>query len=187
MPRFVFEIFNVVFIALYQNVLLLLISLPAYTCWKVKKLNPYPGPLDLVATVLFLFFLGLETLSDGQQWNFQLEKQRRLNAGLKLRGDYLDGFIQRGLFRYSRHPNFFAEMGIWWSFYLFSVSATGTVFNWTALGPVLLTLLFQGSTWFTELISAKKYPKYAEYKRRTSRLLPMPVRLSGPTKVRKED
>ena len=81
-----------------------------------------------------------------------------------------------GLFRYSRHPNFFCEQGMWWSFYLFGVAATGRWLDWSIAGAVLLTLLFQGSTAITEQITLGKYPAYADYRRRTSRLLPRPPR-----------
>ncbi len=42
----------------------------------------------------------------------------------------------------------------------------------TLVGPVLLTLLFHGSAQFTESITASKYPRYAEYQRRVSRIIP---------------
>jgi steroid 5-alpha reductase family enzyme len=60
--------------------------------------------------------------------------------------------------RYSRHPNFFAEQLLWWGMYLFAVSATGRYLHWSAAGTAALTMLFQGSTWLTELISVSKYP-----------------------------
>jgi len=63
---------------------------------------------------------------------------------------------------------------MWWSVYLFSVAAGAGWLNLTLAGPVLLTLLFQGSTTMTERVSASKYPGYAAYQRRTSRLLPLP-------------
>jgi steroid 5-alpha reductase family enzyme len=54
------------------------------------------------------------------------------------------------------------------------VAATGRWLNWSVLGVVLLILLFQGSTQFTEKISLGKYPEYAEYRRRVPRFLPRP-------------
>lgn len=80
---------------------------------------------------------------------------------------------------YSRHPNFFAEQSVWWSFFVFGAAALGpdrweSWTNWTLLAPVLLSLLFQGSTPFTESITTKKYPLYKEYQRVTSALLPLP-------------
>ena len=63
-------------------------------------------------------------------------------------------------------------MAQWWAYYLFSVAVSGAWINWTIVGTVLLTLLFQGSTSMTENLSVKKYPQYVEYQRSTSRLLP---------------
>jgi len=81
-------------------------------------------------------------------------------------------FLTKGLFAFSRHPNFFCEQGQWWALYLFSVAATGVWFHWTLIGAVTLSALFHGSTEFTEEISAKKYPSYKGYQKRTSRLMP---------------
>ena len=52
------------------------------------------------------------------------------------------------------------------------------------IGAVLLVLLFQGSTRFTESITAGKYPEYAEYRKTTSALVPLPPfgKLRAPTK-----
>jgi len=94
----------------------------------------------------------------------------------KLTGDLKRGFLSHGVFRYSRHPNFFGEMGIWWFVYLFSVAATYPIhiqwINPTIIGTVLLTLLFQGSTPLTEYLSSSKYPAYKQYQKTTSRLIP---------------
>ena len=52
----------------------------------------------------------------------------------------------------------------------------GSWLNWTISGAALLTVLFIGSTVFTESISASKYPAYRDYQRTTSMLLPLPPR-----------
>jgi steroid 5-alpha reductase family enzyme len=62
----------------------------------------------------------------------------------------------------------------WWAFYIFSVGASGIWQNWTVIGAILLTFLFQGSTAFTEWITAKKYPLYAVYQKYTPTLMPIP-------------
>lgn len=80
-------------------------------------------------------------------------------------------FLRTGLWRFSRHPNFFFEQAQWWIFVLFAVSAAGTVLVWTWLGAFLLTLLFIGSTIFTESISRSRYPEYADYQHTTSMLI----------------
>jgi steroid 5-alpha reductase family enzyme len=61
---------------------------------------------------------------------------------------------------------------MWWTIYAFSVAASGAWLDWSMTGAVLLTVLFQGSTGFTERITRRRYPSYADYQRTTSRLLP---------------
>ncbi len=68
--------------------------------------------------------------------------------------------------------------------FFLGASAAGSVLQWTVAGPVLLTLLFIGSTIFTESITTSKYPEYAEYKKRTSALVPwFPGRTSADVPV----
>ena len=166
-PRW-FQVLNVTFIAPLQNVLLLLIVVPSYAAY--QRLGAPLGALDATAATGFLAFLAGETVADEQQWRFQVAKR-----AAKARGDTGGAqFLVTGLFRYSRHPNFFCEQAIWWSYYLFSIAAGAAWINWTIVGAVLLTALFQGSTALTERISKRKYPDYAEYQRTTNRLVPWP-------------
>jgi len=161
-----FQVLNATFLAPFQNFLLLLIVVPSYAAYR-RGGTPL-NALDYAAAVAFiLFFLG-ETIADEQQWRFQKEKHAAIARGERPEAD----FITTGLFRYSRHPNFFCEQAMWWTYYVFSIAAGASRLNWTILGAVLLTLLFQGSTGITEKISARKYPSYADYQRTTSRLLP---------------
>jgi steroid 5-alpha reductase family enzyme len=165
-----FQIFNATFIAPYQNVLRYLIAAPVHIAWLYRG-QPL-GALDVGLAILFLTLLAFETLADQQQWNFHLQKSAR-----KLRGESIgDEFLSTGLFRYSRHPNYFCEIAQWWVFYAMACAVSGTWINWTGIGAVLLTLLFDGSTRFTEAITRKKYPSYADYQRTTSRLIPLPPR-----------
>jgi steroid 5-alpha reductase family enzyme len=170
-----FQIFNVFFIVIFQNVILWLIAMPAYTAW----LNPSPfGVADVIVAIAFLFFLTLETIADQQQWNFHKWKAAERAAGREPR----PGFLTTGLFKFSRHPNFFSEQSQWWVFFLFGAVAAGSILQWTVVGAFLLTALFIGSTRFTEEISAAKYPDYVDYQRRTSALIPwFPRRASDVT------
>jgi steroid 5-alpha reductase family enzyme len=174
------ELFSFGFIALYQHVLIALFTVPA--AWVAWRSDAPLGALDGLCALAFLALLGAETLTDQQQWTFQRAKhaltpEQRAQAG----GDFARGFCTTGVFRYSRHLNFFGEMGLWWAFYAFTAAAGAPAANWTATGPVLLTLLFQGSTAMTERLSLQKYPAYRDYQQTTSRLIPMPPRggLSG--------
>jgi steroid 5-alpha reductase family enzyme len=165
-----FQLFNLTFIASYQHLLLFLITLPAWVAIDGGPLNA----LDALAGIGFVGLLALETIADEQQWRFQEDKRKRREQDLPIEAP----FLRTGLFRLSRHPNFFAEQGMWWCVYLFGVAATGRWLDATILGPVLLTVLFQGSTSFTEKISVRRYPSYADYQRVTSRLMPWPPRSS---------
>lgn len=165
MPRWQFALFNVFFIVIYQNILLLLIALPAWTAYR----HPVPlNGLDAICAVLFLAFLTGETVADEQQWRFQQWKSSERAAGR----DPWPRFLQTGLFRFSRHPNFFFEQAQWWIVFLFGCVAAGSLLQWTVLGAALLTGLFVGSTIFTERISLARYPEYADFQRRTSPIVP---------------
>ena len=161
--------FNLFFISLYQMGLILLITLPA-----VRSMDGLPlGWPDYLIAALFIFFILIETIADQQQWNYQKEKQKALSAGGEVEEKYRKGFVQTGLWRLSRHPNFAAEQAIWIVLYFFSVSATGHWLNWSVMGAILLVLLFWGSSSFTESITAGRYPDYADYQKRVPRFLPI--------------
>jgi steroid 5-alpha reductase family enzyme len=165
-----FQVLNATFVAPLQNLLLLGLATPAHAASQYRG-HPLTV-LDGVATALFLAFWLGEAVADQQQWRFHVEKQRRLEQA----GANEPAFLSTGLFRYSRHPNFFCEQGMWWSFYLFAVSASGQWISWPVVAPLCLSLLFQGSTALTEKVTESKYPSYGDYRRRTSRFLPMPPR-----------
>ena len=128
--------------------------------------------MDLIVTLVFLGFLIGETIADQQQWNFHTAKQATIAAG----GTPEPRFLQSGLWRFSRHPNFFFEQAQWWTLFFFGAIAAGSVLQWTVLGAVLLTGLFVGSTIFTESITKSKYPEYANYQATTSPIVPLPPR-----------
>ncbi|WP_308468633.1 DUF1295 domain-containing protein [Rathayibacter soli] len=172
MHPLVFAAFNLFFISIYQNLLLFLITLPALTALQ----HPTGlGVLDVVAGVAFIAFLIGETIADQQQWKFQSWKAAEIAAGRSPR----PRFLQSGLFRYSRHPNFFCEIAQWWIIFAFGAIAAGSVLQWTALGAMLLTVLFIGSTIFTERISRSRYPEYAAYQQTTSPIIPWRPRVSS--------
>lgn len=166
MTRWQFQLFNLCFIVLYQNALLVLISLPAWTAYQHRGASF--GVLDVVLAIAFLACTLAETVADQQQWDFQLRKSAQVRAGQ----DPTPRFVQTGLFRFSRHPNYFFEIAQWWLLFLFGAVAARSVVEWTVVGPFLLTLLFIGSTRFTEKISLSKYPEYALYQRTTSPVIP---------------
>lgn len=172
MPRWQFELFNLFFIVLYQNFILLLITLPALTAWNHRS-TPFTA-WDAIVAVVFVALTVGETIADQQQWNFQQWKKAEIAAGKTPKPQ----FVQSGLWRFSRHPNFFFEQAQWWVLFLFGAIAAGSLFQWTIAGAVLLTLLFIGSTVFTESITKSRYPEYADYQATTSPIIPWPPRPS---------
>lgn len=161
-----FQVFNLFFIVLFQNALLVLIALPALVA--LENQSTPVGLLDSGLAVLFLALLLGEFVADQQQWTFHQTKHAAVAAGHEPE----HRFATTGLWRYSRHPNFFFEQAQWWVFYAMGAVASGAALNWTIIGALLLTALFIGSTRFTEAITASRYPEYAEYQRRTSMLIP---------------
>jgi steroid 5-alpha reductase family enzyme len=169
-PHWKWMIFNLLFICLYQNVLILLFTLPSIIA--LQFANTPISWIDYAATALMLFFIAFETISDIQQRRFQTAKWSMIKAGQELPPMYKKGFLDRGLWSYSRHPNYFAEQAIWVSFYIFSIAAGAGIFNWTIIGSLLLIVLFQGSSAFGEEISSGKYPEYQAYQMRVSKIIP---------------
>ncbi|MFZ4544057.1 MAG: DUF1295 domain-containing protein, partial [Saprospiraceae bacterium] len=149
--------FNLFFISLYQNTLILLFTLPALMAVGSDK---ELGPADYLLAVIMLSLIVIEYVADQQQWDFQSEKYRLIKDGKPLEGTFKEGFVSSGLWKYVRHPNYTAEQSIWIVFYSFSIVASDKWLNWSAAGCILLLLLFQGSADFSEKISASKYPTY---------------------------
>jgi steroid 5-alpha reductase family enzyme len=174
----VWHLFNLLFISMYQMFILMISASPSYVAYTVAKCSPRDIQfVDWTAVVFFICFVVIESIADNQQYSFQTEKYRRKNAGEVLTGEFADGFKQSHLFAVVRKPNYAAEQGIWISFYLFSVGATGKAWNWSACGWIVLCLLFQTSAWFTERLTRAKYVKYNDYMRHVPLFVPNPLAL----------
>ena len=174
--KFLWTLFDLLFISMYQNLLVLAITLPALACMGSKA--PF-GVWDLVGAVLAVAFLALEAIADEYQWNFhQTKKKLQKDSGAleSLPSPYDLGFNTRGPWSRMRHPNYLGEQGIWLSLYLFAVGAGAAkfgVFHWTMAGPLLLVLLFLGSSSLGESISSEKYPRYQDYIAQVHKYLPV--------------
>jgi steroid 5-alpha reductase family enzyme len=119
------------------------------------------GWLDLAGTALFAVGFLFETIGDFQLARFKADPQTR--------GRVMD----RGLWHYTRHPNYFGECVLWWGLGLIAL-ATGWSAWWTLAGPVLMTVLLLGVSGVTLLEShlRETRPGYAEYVRRTNAFVP---------------
>lgn len=132
---------------------------------------------DTVFARVMMGLILVEFFADQQQWNYQTAKQQYLKtAKVPHSFDQVDldrGFVVTGLWSWSRHPNFAAEQAIWVMLYQWACWSSEVVYNWTFLGAMSYLILFQASTWFTELITAGKYPEYKEYQKRVGKFIPM--------------
>ncbi len=171
-PHWKWMLFNLFFISIYQNVLVLMITFPALVLMGVDK--PF-GWVDALAAALMLGFIIYETVADEQQWAFQSAKWKMIKEDRKLEdlpAPYNKGFNTAGLWGISRHPNYFAEQAVWCSFYVFSIGGGIGIINWSIIGALLLIVLFIGSSAFAEEISSAKYPEYAAYCGKVSKFFP---------------
>ena len=183
--RPVWALFDLFFISIYQNALVLAICLPALVCMGSEA--PI-GVMDYVAIGLTLTALLIEVIADEQQMAFHTTKKKLLAEGKKLEelpAPFNKGFNTTGLWARSRHPNYFGEQAFWICLYLFAIAAGAAkynVFNWTMVGPLLLIFLFLGSSAFGEGVSNSKYPEYQLYLKTVHKYLPL--RKYNPEKIK---
>jgi steroid 5-alpha reductase family enzyme len=175
--RFRFGFFNLFFISFYQHFLILLFSSPLLLA--AKNRDSDLTLLDIIAATLMMIFLVIETIADNQQFRFQSLKHEPAASGGRFAESLKNGFISEGLWSFVRHPNFVSEQAIWISFYFFGIAASGKWINWTLAGPVLLVLLFLGSSQLTESLSSGKYPAYSAYKKEVPCFLPRLINKSN--------
>lgn len=126
--------------------------------------GPAIGIVGWAGVALALFGIVFETLGDAQLTRFRRDPA---NAGK---------VMQSGLWRYTRHPNYFGDACVWWGLYLLAAeTATGV---WALPGPLLLTwtLLKWSGAPTVEGRLHKTRPGYADYVRRTSGFIPLPPR-----------
>ena len=119
------------------------------------------GPLAWLGAALSLAGLVTEVIADQQMAAFR--------AGSRAPGEVMD----RGLWRYSRHPNYFGEMVVQWGIFLVALDS-GPLALISAVAPALLSYLIMGpmGAALLERRLMKKNPGYAAYVGRTSAFVP---------------
>ncbi len=147
---------------LLQGLILWIVSLPiqaVLTAASAKQL----GWLDLVGAGLWSIGLFFETVGDFQMARFQAD---HANSGK---------VMDRGLWRYTRHPNYFGDFCVWWGMYLI---ATNGGAGWTIFSPLLMSFLLlkvSGVTLLEKTITNRR-PEYIKYQQRTNAFFPGPLR-----------
>ncbi|GAB1483112.1 DUF1295 domain-containing protein [Treponema sp.] len=130
------------------------------------------GPLSIVSIIgALLWAIGfiIEIISDAQKFSFKNKKE---NA---------NKWIQSGLWKYSRHPNFFGEILLWWGVFIFVLPYLSGALYLSIVGPIAITLLllFVSGIPLLEQSGDRKYGNdeaYKSYKKRTSIFLLLPQR-----------
>jgi steroid 5-alpha reductase family enzyme len=154
------------FVSLYtvfglQGVLMWLISLPL----QFAQISREPARLtwlDFLGAALWLIGLSFEAIGDLQLTIFKLDPANK--------GKVMD----RGLWAYTRHPNYFGDALLWWGFFLIALATPRGW--WTVISPVLMTtlLLKVSGVALLEKTLVKTRPAYRDYVRRTSAFVPLP-------------
>ena len=161
-----FALWSLLIVFGLQGVLATVVSLPLQAVLSASD-GPAVGWLDWAGMVLWATGLAFEAVADRQLARFTADEANR--------GRVLDS----GLWRYSRHPNYFGDCLVWWGVY--AVAAAGGAY-WTVIGPVLMTVLLLrvSGVALLERTIGERRPAYAEYAARTSAFVPLPPRRSQP-------
>lgn len=149
-----------------QAVLLFITCLPAQIGVLASSSPARLGWLAWVGLALWLIGMTFETLGDAQLKTFRADPANT------------EKVLDTGLWRYTRHPNYFGDTCVWWGIWLATLDS-GRWEAWvSAIGPLFVT--FTLTRWsgkpLLEKGMAKRRPDYASYVKRTSGFIPLPPR-----------
>lgn len=140
-----------------QGIIMWIVSTPLLAA----QISPTParlGVLDILGILLWGFGFYFEAAGDAQLTRFKSDPANKGKV------------MNRGVWQYTRHPNYFGDSAQWWGFYLIAASAGGW---WTVFSPILMTLLLVRVSGVALLEKTmEKRPGYLEYKARTSAFIP---------------
>lgn len=149
---------------LLQAIAVWLISLPSSYLLSLKT-NTNLNSSMIVGLLVWLMGLTIETIADWQKFTFKNNPNNK------------NKLIMSGIWKYSRHPNYFGEISCWWGIFIYSSTLQSGLSWLTILGPSFITFLILFVSGIPTL--EKKYneryqndPTYQTYKKRTSLLVP---------------
>lgn len=151
-----------------QAIVVWLVMLPVSVFLSLPA-NGGMGAISIAGALLWALGFAIEAVSDAQKYAF---RNNPAKAGL---------WIETGLWKFSRHPNYFGEVLLWWGLFVLVLPALPTPFLFTVIGPIGITLLllFVSGIPLLEKSADARYgdkPEYQAYKRRTSLLVLLPQR-----------
>ncbi len=122
--------------------------------------------IDYAGAGLWVFGFGFEALGDWQLARFKADHANHSKV------------LDSGLWRYTRHPNYFGEAVLWWGYFLIALAAGG---GWTVFAPVLMTLLLLkvSGVALLEKDIGERRPEYGAYIARTNAFIPGPPKASA--------
>jgi len=159
-----FPLLSLLTVFLLQGVVMLVVSLPLQAAVRADRpLNV----LDAFGAAIWLVGLIFESVGDWQLARFKSQPDNR--------GQVLD----HGLWRYTRHPNYFGDFLVWWGLFLVAAAGGGW---WTVVSPLVMSVLLMkvSGVALLEKDIHQRRPDYAEYVRRTSPFFPWPPRQESP-------
>jgi steroid 5-alpha reductase family enzyme len=144
-----------------QGALMWIVSLPVQR--GLVDATPPLGVVAWVGVALWVVGFGFEVFGDAQLARFKADPA---NAGQ---------VMDRGVWRYTRHPNYFGDACLWWGLGLIGAEPGRW---WVLIGPFVMTVLLVrvSGVALLEKSLIKRKPGYAEYAARTSAFIPMPPR-----------
>ena len=157
-----FGVVSLMTVFVLQGALMWVVALPVQL-GQVRS-DPDLGWLALIGGILWLVGFGFESIGDAQLARFKADPSSA--------GQVMD----RGLWRYTRHPNYFGDACVWWGIALVAAETRlGTI---GIVGAVVMTVLLVrvSGVPMLERTMAKRRPGYAEYVRHTSAFIPRPPR-----------
>jgi steroid 5-alpha reductase family enzyme len=150
---------------LMQAVLLFAVSSPAQVGILASSAPAPIGPLAYVGVAIYSIGIFFEWVGDWQLTRFKANPANQ--------GKVLD----TGLWRFTRHPNYFGDFAAWWGIWLVCASAGWGYALATIIGPLFLSFTltkWSGVALLEKGLDKTKGDKYADYKRRTSAFFPLP-------------
>lgn len=158
-----FPIVSLFTVFLLQGVLMFIISLPLQVGATAKTPDRLIW-IDYLGVAFWLIGFLFEAVGD---WQLKVFKSNPDNR---------DRVMDSGLWRYSRHPNYFGDALLWWGYFLIALATPLGI--WTIFSPVIMTLLLMkvSGVALLEKTLVETKPQYAEYTRRTSAFFPWPPR-----------
>jgi len=148
-----------------QGALMLLIAVPLIAA-QVSPEAAQITTLDVLGASLWLVGFSFEAIGDWQLVRFKADPANKGKV------------MNTGLWRYTRHPNYFGEAVLWWGYFM--IALTTPIGIWTVISPLVMTFLLVrvSGVALLEKSMANRGPEYQAYLKTTSAFIPMPPRRS---------